>query len=324
MNIFYFAYDHQKPTGGQKSAYRHVDALNRNGFSAFVLHSTENFRLGWFQNTTRVAGPAAFRSLYNVNEDWIVLPEDLGPSILTYPGKKIIINQGPYLGFACFGLKAPEQYPYLHPEVRAVFVKSSHSHQYLRFAFPKQTFIRVFNGADPHRLPFVSLEQKKKIIAAPRHKNQLDLMQVYNILMSRSQQGLNALAGYQWMFFDAVSEEEVARILGDTFLFIFLSTIEGFGRLPVEAMLSGCVVAAYSVAPLTEYLTDENALLCDRGDVVAVVSKIEKAVSDFSTNPAALKALTLSAHSSALEFSLEREEKSALAAWKQVLEKNPS
>jgi hypothetical protein len=320
MNIFYFAYDHQKPTGGQKSVYRHVDILNKNGISAYVIHSKENFRLTWFANTTRIAGPALFSSLYRATEDWIVLPEDLGKSIFTFPGKKVIVTQGPYLGFACFGLAAPKPYPYLHPDIKAVLVKSTHSLEYLTFAYPRQKFFRVYDGVDESRFPFVPARKKKKLIAAPKHKNQLDLMQVFHQIQSRTAQELNGLDGYEWVFIDDMPETEVAKTLGDALAFIFLSTIEGFGIMPLEAMLSGCVVAAYDVPPLTEYLSTGNSLLSPRGDIAGIVRTIETAAEDFSQSPEKLSTMVCSARSSARQFSLAREEASVVDAWQSLIQ----
>jgi hypothetical protein len=319
MNIFYFAYDHQKPTGGQKAVYRHVDALNNKKYSAFVLHSQEDFRLTWFKNETRVIGPKELKKLYNVNEDYIVLPEDLGKNILTFPGKKVIINQGPYLGFACYGLDAPEQYPYLNADIKAILVKSEHSRQYLQFAYPNQKFIRVYDGVDSARFPFVPVDKKEKLIAAPKFKNQLDLMQEYNILQSRAQQEINGLKDYQWVFIDNMREEEVSTVLGKAMLFIFLSTIEGFGILPLEAMLSGCMVAAYQVAPLTEYLSPKYSIMHDRGDVVGVVKSIEQLTAQYDSSAEAILPITQAARNAAQIFSLAKEESSVVDAWRAIL-----
>ena len=41
--IFYLAYSHNRPTGGQKNTYRHVDILNELGYRAFIVHHEKNF-----------------------------------------------------------------------------------------------------------------------------------------------------------------------------------------------------------------------------------------------------------------------------------------
>lgn len=54
-HIFVLCPDDDRPYGGVKQVYRHVDILNKNGFSAFVLHQKKGFRCTWFDNTTRIA-----------------------------------------------------------------------------------------------------------------------------------------------------------------------------------------------------------------------------------------------------------------------------
>src|SRR5579872_4204043 len=53
--IYYLCPDIDRPCGGTKQLYRHVDILNKRGYSAFILHGQQGFRLTWFQNNTPVA-----------------------------------------------------------------------------------------------------------------------------------------------------------------------------------------------------------------------------------------------------------------------------
>lgn len=53
--IFYMCPDSNKPIGGVKSIYHHVDILNSHNIEAYVLHSNPKFRCTWFENKTKVA-----------------------------------------------------------------------------------------------------------------------------------------------------------------------------------------------------------------------------------------------------------------------------
>src|SRR6266542_5500719 len=97
--IFYFAYDHNRPSGGQKDTYQHVDILNRAGYEAYALHRTKGFRLGWFENSTAIVSDEWFWRRRDEERDIVVLPEDLGPAICSYPGHKVIFNKNLYHGF---------------------------------------------------------------------------------------------------------------------------------------------------------------------------------------------------------------------------------
>ena len=53
--IYYLCPDTNKPRGGVKVIYEHVDILNGAGFSACVLHQKKGFRCNWFDNLTTVS-----------------------------------------------------------------------------------------------------------------------------------------------------------------------------------------------------------------------------------------------------------------------------
>ena len=90
--IFYRAWSHNRPVGGQKQMYRHVDILNSAGFEAYIFHHEDGFRVSWFDNDTRVVGLTAFKSLYR-SGDVLVLPEDVGQALQSFRGPKVIFNQ---------------------------------------------------------------------------------------------------------------------------------------------------------------------------------------------------------------------------------------
>ena len=178
LKMFYFCYDHQRPTGGQKQMYRHIDILNKHGHKAFALHTREACRLTWFDNKTAVVGLDEFRRIYHPEQDFLVLPEDLGQRILSFPGQKIIFNQNCYYGFHSFGFKPPPLYPYLHPDVKHVFVGSDHNLEYLTFAFPTLRVSRIYHAVDSGKFVYCPIEKKKKLIACLPSKNPVEVSQV--------------------------------------------------------------------------------------------------------------------------------------------------
>lgn len=318
--IYYFAYDHQKPMGGQKSVYRHVDILNANGYHAAILHIQSGYTLKWFEHDTCIVYSEQFKREFSPDDDFIVLPEDLGLKILAFRGNKVIINQGVYFGFYVFGFSCPPCYPYLHHETIAALVKSQHSRDYLQTAYPQLPIHIVYNSIDPEVFGYIRLSGKKKIIACPSNKNTMDLTQVYNILMSRAQQGLNVLREYEWVFFENEPHHRVVSILKDAVLFLFLSVIEGFGRMPLEAMASGCLVVAYDIAPLNEFLCSSNALLCTRGDVLGVVAAIEQCTAAMQESSDVFTSTIQQGYREAQKHNKEKETASVINAWHRIME----
>ncbi|HJT79021.1 MAG TPA: glycosyltransferase [Gemmataceae bacterium] len=317
MRVFYYCFDHNRPTGGIKQIYRHVDILRRHGCEAFVLHDTPGARATWFENQTPVIDRATFAGRHDPAADFVVLPEDLGARILDFPGRKVVFNQNVWYGFAAFGWSLPPRYPYLDPEVVAALAVSDHNREYLRFAYPRLEVLRVWYGVDAARFTPRPLASKDRAIAcAPKA-----LPEVYallHLLQSRARQGLNRLGGYDWVLLQGKSEAEVAALLNRCRLLLFLSTAEGLGLLPLEAMLSGCLVAAYAVGPPREYLPPQ--FQHEPHDLLGLARWVEALAEPPPSEVAAWQAVADAGRATALRYGLEREEESVLAAWARIRE----
>jgi hypothetical protein len=315
--IFYFAFDHQRPTGGQKETYQHVDVLNRNGFDAFAVHRDDEFRLSWFDNDTRVIGQAGFERMLHSGHDYVVVPEDIGAAIVQVPGRKVIFNKNVVGGFTSMGNSSSCDYAYLSDEVIAAFASSVHNKDILQFAYPNLKVFLVDYDVRPDLFRFRALEDKKPVIAcipkAPAH-----LMSVFHLVQSRSAGKLNPGAKFEWVVLEGKSESETIAILADALIFVFTSIDEGLPRLPLEAMASGCLVVAYAGGPLPEYLPAEYGVAY--GDLVGMAQRIEGFMN--AQDPPLLQQygpITRAARQVAERYCRERQEQSVLSAWEQVL-----
>ena len=317
--IFYFCFSDNQTSGGNKQIYKHVDILNKYGYQAFVLHPTEEFKITWFSHYTKIVDLNTFNELFDKERDFIVLPEDLGTDILTFPGKKLIFNQNVYYGFHSFQSKKPEVYPYLYPEVKGVLVVSEHNKRYLKFAYPKLDIFRVCSGIDREIFSWQPLSKKKKKIACNPAKRPLDISLLYHILQSRSEQGLNVLEEYEWIFIENKTETEVAQIMQESLMFVFLSKEEGLPLMPLEAMACGCLVIAYDVAPLTEYLP--SPFLFEPGDLLGISKTIETVTQSFPGNIEKWETISETYQNILLQYSLQKEEESLITVWKTILQK---
>lgn len=143
LKIFYFCFSDNQFSGGNKEIYKHIDILNKYNYQAFVLHTTKDFTITWFQHNTKIIYLEEFQQIFDEKTDFIALPEDVGIEILTFPEKKLIFNQNIYYGFQIFHLQKPE-YPYLHSEVFGALVVSEHNREYLNYAYPNLDVSRVF------------------------------------------------------------------------------------------------------------------------------------------------------------------------------------
>lgn len=320
--IFYFCFSDNQSSGGNKEIYRHVDILNRFNYQAFVLHTQTDFIITWFNHTTKIVDLDAFNKLFDKERDFLVLPEDLGSGILSFPGKKVIFNQNIYYGFRIFDWQKPEPYPYLHCDVRGVLVVSEHSKKYLSFAYPELDIFRVYCGLDTNKFAFKYLHQKKKKIACNPAKRPLDISLLYHLLQSRAEQRINVLSDYEWVFIENKTETEVVQIMQESLIFLFLSKEEGFPLMPLEAMSCGCLVFAYDVAPLTEYIPKE--FLFEQGDIMGIAKSIETIAEFLEEKIEKWQPICKNSRDIALQYSLEKEEQRVIATWEEILQKNSS
>lgn len=299
--------------------YRHVDILNRNGYQAYVVHTKKGFRLTWFENDTKVIDWQMFVRLYHKSIDYIVLPENLGSRISAFPGKKVIFNQNIYYGFNVLRFNKINKCPYLDKDVKFVMAVSAHNKRYLKFIFPNIRVRRIYNGIDSRKFVYKTIRQKERIITVLTTKAPMDTSFLYQAILARARQGLNNLKDYRWLFIDSVSEKEMARIFGKTLIFLFLSLYESCPLMPLEAMLSGALVVAYKGGPYSEYLNNSNSFLIDVSNKLGLIKTIEDIVEKFKSRREELTAISQKAYESARNYSLEREEKSVIDFWREVL-----
>jgi len=319
QKIFYFCFSDNQSSGGNKEIYKHSEVLNKHGYESYILHTTTNFKITWFNHNANIVYLDTFNKIFDKRQDFIVLPEDVGNDILTFPGNKIVFNQNIYYGFHIFNKKKPQMYPYLHSEVKGALVVSEHNKSYLKFAYPQLDIFRVFCGVDVNKFKFRPLKKKKKKIACNPAKRPLDIAILYHILQSRTEQGLNNLSDYEWVFIEDKTEVEVAQIMQESLIFIFLSKEEGFPLMPLEAMACGCLVFAYNVAPITEYV--HPTFLFNPGDFLEIAKTIEA----ITQCPAAIEnweMISEIGRDTALQYSLQLEEESVVKAWAEILQKN--
>lgn len=315
--IFYVMYDSNKPSGGEKDSYQHVDILNRSGFEAFALHNLSNVKLTWFKNETKVIDSRGFWSLYDASTDYLVIPEPMGRMISSFPGKKVIFNKNLYFGFAALGPRRVADNPYLAADVVAAFSVSIHNFDHLKFAFPNLRLFRMYCHIDCSVFKFRPLKDKRKTIACVA-KAMTHTLAVFHSLMARAAVGLNRLDEFEWVFLTGYSEEQISAILQDSFICLMLSTTEGLPRSVLEAMACGCITIVYGSGPLKEL--SSGTIQIEHDNVMQVVAVIENMTSGIATQDADLQFLTERAQTIAERYSQTQQTDALMTAWHEILQ----
>lgn len=320
QRLFFLATDNNQPAGGRKFIYHIVDILVREGFNAYALHQKRNFRYTWFRNNTPVVYTyqiqfqrakkdklkAAFRMLrlfkkividylmlskiktnrLKVNaDDILVIPE----TRITFideilPGvKKVTLSQGHFLFFRSY-LGDRHKNKFFHPDIIASITMSKANLDLTQYCFPdlKIENVPVFIDSEMFRF---TLKKKNQIAYMPRKSGE-DASVLLNCLRYR-----HHLNNFSIVPIENMDQEDVARTLRESLIFLSFSHREGFGLPPAEAMACGCIVIGYSGNGGDEYFQSDLCCEIKEGDILNYAKIVEKVIDEYLTNPESLDRL---------------------------------
>jgi glycosyltransferase involved in cell wall biosynthesis len=308
-----------RPIGGAKMLYRHVDLLNRNGIPAAVVHMRPGFRYTWFENETVVR----YLTVGLVNtSDFLVVPEVVGPCIadIGRGARKVIYNQNCYYSFLGYSLEPEDQTtPYRDPEVTATLVVSEDSRRYLEYAFPGLRILRIRYSVRPDLFFWDGAAKKRQIAFMPR-KGVEDLVQVLNILKFRGM-----LHGFSLVPIEGLPEREVAAILRDSAIYLSTGQAEGFGLPVAEAMACGCTVVGYHGGGGRELFRPGFSHPVEEGDILGLARACEQVIQGLREEPARLEEQGReAAEFIRREYSPEAEERSIVETWREIRDGDPA
>ena len=268
--IRFMAPDLPTPSGGIKVIYRYVEHLRAIGYDARVWHGTPGFAYESWGSTAPVD---IGRNLNFAAGDVLVMPETGGSkwSFLTQGQPVVMLCQGMDFVFASsdFLVDEPGSYPGW-PQATAAIAVSDAIHTFLDRACAP--------GFPLHNVPvqiedwFQPAKKEKRIALMPRRRRE-DLLGAVQ-LVRRS----GRLGDWQFVLIDGMTQEQVARELGRSAIFLFGAEREGVGLPGAEAMASGCYVVGFTGDGAKEYMLPEHASVIADSDVVAMADRTLEAM----------------------------------------------
>ena len=305
--VYYLCAGANLPTGGNRTIYRHVDALNSAGIAAVVVHHQSGFACSWFDHDTPVMGA---KEVTLTPRDVLVVPEFYGSSLHKLPqGPRVVIfNQNAYRTFAGVRSEAPGA-PYRDvARLEAILVVSHDNADYLRYAFPELRVERVRNAVDGRVFHPPNAPPGRRLAVMPRRRA-TDCAQVLHLLRTRG-----CLASWDIVGIDGRSERETAAALRSCAIFLSFSEQEGFGMPPAEAMACGCYVIGFTGLGGREIFDPTTSTPIEEGDVLAFAKAAERALLADETELQAMRRRALEASARILEeYSLENQRAELLA-----------
>jgi glycosyltransferase involved in cell wall biosynthesis len=301
-SVYYLCPDTNKPSGGIRTIYQHVDVLNSIGISAAVVHHHRGFACTWFEHETKVAAAA---EISLTSSDLLVVPEFYIPYIREMPAEPrlIVFNQGAYVSFD--GREAASSWRFCidNSKLEAILVVSLDNHQYVQYAFPGIRSERVRNAIDSRVFYPADSIPGRRIAVMPRRRGKELCAHTLSLLELRG-----ALDGWEIISIDNYSQQETANILRSSAIFLSFSEREGFGLPPAEAMACGCYVVGFTGLGGREFFYPGLCSQVEEGNVFALARAAEAALKQFEIDATSIRQRALKA--SAIirdEYSPERQ-----------------
>lgn len=238
--VVYLSPDSQRPTGGVKVIYRHVEALRAMGVEACVMHERKGFRCTWFESTAPVLGFVDLRP-----GDHAVVPEVMPQMALRLASLGMPYTMFVQNGYLALETCSPADTRRVYEGASAVLSISDDTLDLLRTLFPglRSPLLRVQHSVDASR--FSPAQKQPLVTYMPRKMPQ----------HARLVAGWLSMTHPHWEFraLDGIGEGEIAQALGRSRIFLAFSEYEGLPLPPIEAALAGNLVVGYPGSGAREY-----------------------------------------------------------------------
>jgi hypothetical protein len=302
--ILYLSRNARRPVGGVRNAERHVEVLARRGYDArLLLPSIGNEHFSPRGAPVLLSGP----KFMPLADDYIVVPEPWHRELVELsrvPGRKLVFCQNHYLMF--HGLAGARDYGAYG--VSRVFALSHVIAAFVERALGLKDVPVVPTVID--RQMFRPHEKRRQIVCMPRK-----MMREAQMMMPLFRVRHPDLADVPWTAIDDMPEEEVARRLGQSAVFLSLSVDEGLGFPPLEAMAAGALVAGFHGEGGRDYATPENGEWVAPDDVIGAVDALARVMRIWDAGGPEAQARRAAGFATAARYSAAAMEEALVAFW---------
>jgi hypothetical protein len=310
--IVYLSWPAREITGGIKMAFRHVETLRAAGFDAAVA-TPDAQPPTWFATTATVL------SLDDLvaGADVLVFPENHAGFLrrfAAWPNRKVVFCQNQFMVWR--GLDGGRDYADFG--VRDLLCPAELVAAFCRRRCPQQTIHLVPYGLD-ERLFHPRPPKRLQIAYAPR-KRPLEAAFVRDLFRAE----YPAWAAVPWVPLAQLSETEVARLLGESALYLSLCRFEALPLSALEALAGGCVVAGFTGWGGRDYATAGNGFWAAEDDCLDAVEQLARAVRLVVDGGDRRRRLVDNALRTAAVYSRERFARQLADCWRTLLDEAPT
>lgn len=316
QRIFYLCPDFSPPSAGTRRLYRHVEHLNRCGFEAFIVHNKRGFVLKWLGHRVPVVWMEDQLKLQG--GDVLVIPEGMC-QIMANTKDLLCRRIAIALNWAHIYRNLPKGKNWKDYGISRVITASPVIKRFLEWSMEVQVDL-IANYVDTTKFCYES-QQKKRQIAYNARKDISG-----EILRSIFERKSNRVGKYKWVLLENLNEDEYARVLVESEIFLATSPQEGIPTSVLEAMAAGCVVIGYAGVGGNDNMIGsgdgQNCFLVENGDIPAFGSLLEEVLRDAGTGDGH-KRIIGNARATAARFGDYHGEGESLKAYFQKLSSTP-
>jgi glycosyltransferase involved in cell wall biosynthesis len=304
--IVYLSWPAGEIAGGIKVAFQHADLLRAAGHEA-VVATPDGMPPGWFATNVPVERLEAVRG-----DDVLVFPEN-NPSLFarfaSSSQRKLVFCQNPHYVFQ--GLAG--RLTYADWGVSALLCPSRNVVEFARRRFPELRAFHTPFFVDTER--FRPAPKVMQVACIPR-KRTLEFGAIHDVVRAADP----SLREVRWNALQGATEEQVARVLGGSAVYLSLARLEAHSLAILEAMASGCIVAGFVGVPGgSDSSTPQNGLWAAEDDVQGCAERLVEALRIAREGGPKRDALVEAARATAATWGREASAQALLAAWEQVL-----
>ncbi len=311
--ILYFRPKLSFKSAGMRVLLRHVQILTKHGFDAamFAVQPEPDdpdfpaipLRYCWEKFDPR---------------DILVAPEGyvsaMGPNQFFFRRVFIICLSWHYIY-----LHLPDRTDWRNGNVERVLTNSPFISDFVAWAM--RLPVHVFRpGIDPSLYYYAPQEKTRQVAYITRKQGPLEFLK--RALYSRDPHFID---GIHWLGLDGLSQQDYAREIRRSCLFLNLSAIEGFCHAASEAMRAGALVAGFDgVGSQRELIGSgdrQNCILAENLDYATLARRLEPLLDDLLRGDLSRwEAMRQNALAASAEYSLEAEEASVVSMWRSILD----
>ena len=265
--------------GGQRVTIEHASILRNAGINAYIVTYESGVR-GICDRVLNSFGSEyvhykKFRSMLNKNDDIVVLPGRYADRIDEFPGRnKVLFSQGIWVTLRKTNCDSGRKSPFKNPTLRGVMVVSDGNADMARLLRPNCPVVVVRNAVTiPSSVPDLNRDNTILYPDLRRcEKNPWDTCAVLQVLKANSFSD-NSIV---YKELKNIPHSNLLRLMKKANVLLFLSTHEGLGLLPLEAMANGVIVFGYDRTPMSDIL--HSRCIFKFGDIEGISCAVQSVI----------------------------------------------